>query len=123
LGSSERIKEEELRVDVLLMGVGAALVFQMLAAYLLIPVLSRTYRRIHARWGLPRPRSALLRWVLFVALPAGALLVPMFGQYGVKLGILATPFALVLLAAAEGVLWYSARALARGPISRGSFPH
>ncbi len=120
---SERIKEMALRYDVLLMAMGGALAALMLATVVLQPLLVKLYGAIEKRWGLPRPRSALLRYVLFVAVPVGLLLVPMFMRYGIKLGVLATPFGLLLFFALEGLLWRLRKALPDRWLARGSRSH
>ena len=105
LRRSERIKEVALRDAVLIMGAAGALIVVLVVSAMLRPIFERACEKIDRSWGLPRPRSQLLRYVLFVALPVGLLLVPMFTEFGVKLGVLAAPFALVLFFAAEGLLW------------------
>jgi arylsulfatase A-like enzyme len=105
LRRSERIKEVALRDAVLIMGAAGALIVVLVVSAMVRPIFERACEKIDRSWGLPRPRSRLLRYVLFVALPVGLLLVPMFTEFGVKLGVLAAPFALALFFAAEGLLW------------------
>lgn len=112
LRRSERIKEVALREAVLVICVAAALLALPVASAIVRPVFERACKQMDSSWGLPRPRSRLLRYVLFVALPLGLVLVPMFTTFGVKLGVLATPFALALFFAAEGLLWKLTEALA-----------
>jgi len=109
LRRSERIKEVALRDTVLIMGAAGALVVMLVASAIVRPTFDRAFEKIDRSWGLPRPRSPLLRYVLLVALPVGLLLVPMFTEFGVKLGVLAAPFALALFFAAEGLLWQLVR--------------
>ena len=119
LGRSERIKEVALRDAVLIMGAAGALIVLLAASAAVRPILERACERMDRSWGLPRPRSQLLRYVLFIALPVGLLLVPMFTEFGVKLGVLATPFALALFFAAEGLLWQLTQAISRKWVEPG----
>jgi len=105
LRRSERIKEVALRDTVLILGVAGALILALIASAIVRPSFERACEKLDRSWGLPRPRSPLLRYTLFVALPLGLLLVPMFIEFGVKLGVLTVPFALVLFFVAEGLLW------------------
>jgi choline-sulfatase len=111
LRRSERIKEVALRDAVLVMGAAGALIMLLVVSAMALPILERACEKVDRSWGLPRPRSRLLRYALFVALPVGLLLVPMFTQFGVKLGVLAAPFALALFFTAEGLLWQLAQAI------------
>lgn len=111
LRRSERIKEVALRDAVLIMGAAGALIVVLAVSAIVRPIFERACERLDGSWGLPRPRSQLLRYVLFVALPLGLLLVPMFTEFGVKLGVLAVPFALALFFAAEGLLWQLTRTI------------
>jgi arylsulfatase A-like enzyme len=113
LQRSERIKEVALRDAVLIMGAAGALILMLVVSAIVRPIFERACEKLDGSWGLPRPRSRLLRYVLFVALPVGLLLVPMFTEFGVKLGVLAAPFALVLFFAAEGLLWQLTQAFSR----------
>lgn len=113
LRRSERIKEVALRDAVLIMGAAGALILVLVVSAMVRPIFERAFQKIDRSWGLPRPRSQLLRYVLFVALPVGLLLVPMFIEFGVKLGVLATPFALALFFAAEGLLWRLTQAIGK----------
>ncbi len=105
LRRSERIKEVALRDTVLVVGVAASIVMALIVSTIVRPTFASACERIDRSWGLPRPRSRLLRYVLFVALPAALLLAPMFNAFGVQLGILAAPSALTLFFVAEGLLW------------------
>jgi arylsulfatase A-like enzyme len=105
LRRSERIKEVALRDAVLILGAAGALILMLVASAIVRPIFERAFEKMDTAWGLPRPRSPFLRYVLFVAIPVGLLLVPMFSEFGVKLGVLADPFALALFFAAEGLLW------------------
>ena len=105
LRQSERIKEVVLRDAVLIMGAAGALIVALVGSAIVRPMFERACEKIDRSWGLPRPRSRLLRYALFVVLPVGLVLVPMFTEFGVRLGVLATPFALALFFAAEGLLW------------------
>ena len=113
LKRSERIKEVALRDAVMVMGAAGTLITVLVVSAMVRPIVEKACKRLDGSWGLPRPRSQLLRYVLFVAVPAGLLLVPMFAEFGVKLGILAVPFALALFFAAEGLLWRLTQTLAR----------
>ncbi|MBW2381605.1 MAG: hypothetical protein JRG70_19035 [Deltaproteobacteria bacterium] len=110
LRSSERIKEVALRHAMLIMGAAGALIAVLVVSAIARPMFERACEKIERKWGLPRPRSPLLRYVLFVALPLGLVLVPMFTEFGVKLGVLAAPFALALFFTSEGLLWQLAQA-------------
>ena len=105
LRRSERIKEVALRDTVLVLGVAGTLVVALILSTIARPTFAIAVENIDRSWGLPRPRSRLLRYGLFVALPAALLLAPMFKAFGVQLGILAAPFALTLFFVAEGFLW------------------
>ena len=105
LGKSDRIKEVALRDAVLVMGAAGAIAAAIVVSLTVQPAFEKVCEKVDRSWGLPRPRSALLRYVLFIALPAGLLLVPMFAVFGVQLGILTTPFALALFFVFEGLLW------------------
>lgn len=113
LRRSERIKEVALRHAVLVIGAAGALMALLVVSAIARPVFERACERIDRSWGLPRPRSQLLRYAMFVALPVALLLVPLFTQFGVKLGVLATPFALALFFTAEGLLWQLAETISR----------
>lgn len=105
LRRSERIKEVALRDTVLILGVAGTIVMALILSTIVRPTFASACEKIDRSWGLPRPRSRLLRYVLFVALPAALLLTPIFNVFGVQLGILAAPFALTLFFVAEGLLW------------------
>ena len=105
LRRSERIKEVALRDTVLILGVAGTIVMALILSTIVRPTFASACEKIDRSWGLPRPRSRLLRYVLFVAVPAGLLLAPMFNAFGVQLGVLAAPFALTLFFVAEGLLW------------------
>jgi arylsulfatase A-like enzyme len=111
LQRSERIKEVALRDTILIMGAALAIILALILSAIARPAFVGACERIDRSWGLPRPRSRLLRYVLFVAVPASILLAPIFQEFGVKLGILATPFALVWFLVAEGLLWRLAEAI------------
>jgi arylsulfatase A-like enzyme len=120
LRRSERIKEVALRDAVLVMCVTGALIALPVASAIILPFFERTCRKMDRSWGLPRPRSPLLRYVLVIALPAGLVLMPMFTTFGVKLGVLATPFALALFFAAEGLLWQFTQTIVKKRFEPGS---
>ncbi len=111
LGRSERIKEIALRDTILILGATGALILALILSAIVRPTIERAVEKVDRSWGLPRPRSPLLRYVLFVALPAVLLFVPMFTRFGVKLGVLTAPFALALFFAAEGLLWQLTQAI------------
>jgi arylsulfatase A-like enzyme len=111
LHRSERIKEVALRDAVLTMGAGAAIAGTLIGVVVVHPIFVSALGKLDRAWGLPRPRSRLLRYALFVALPVGLLLIPMFGEFGVRLGILSAPFALGLFFTAEGLVSRCARAI------------
>ncbi|MBW1904058.1 MAG: sulfatase-like hydrolase/transferase [Deltaproteobacteria bacterium] len=119
LRRSERIKEVALRDTVLIMGAAGALIMLLVVSVVVRPLFERSCEKMDRLWGLPRPRSQLLRYLLFVALPVGLLLVPMFTEFGVKLGVLAAPFALALFFAAEGLLWQLTQAISRKWLEAG----
>jgi len=119
LRRSERIKEVALRDAVLIMGAAWALILVLVASAMVRPIFERAFEKMDRAWGLPRPRSPLLRYVLFIGLPVGLLLVPMFTEFGVKLGVLADPFALALFFAAEGLLWQLTKAIGRKRLETG----
>lgn len=122
LQRSERIKEIALRDAVLIMGAAGALILVLVVSAIVRPIFERACEKFDGSCGLPRPRSQLLRYVLFVALPVGLLLVPMFTEFGVKLGVLAAPFALVLFFAAEGLLWQLTQTFSRKWLEPGGRP-
>ncbi len=122
LQRSERIKEVALRDTVLIMGAAGGIVGALVGMGIVRPLFTSAFEKIDRSWGLPRPRSRLLRYVLFVALPVGLLLVPMFTEFGVKLGVLAAPFALLLFFAAEGLLWQLTQAFSRKWLDPGGRP-
>jgi arylsulfatase A-like enzyme len=105
LGQSDRIKEVALRQSVLIMGAAGTLGAALFFSALLRPFFERTCQTIDASWGLPRPRSPWLRYTVFIALPVALVLLPLFTEFGVMLGVLATPFALVLFFVGEGLVW------------------
>ena len=111
LSRSERIKEVALRDTVLIMGAAASIVATLILSSIARPTFARVCEKLDRAWGLPRPRSRLLRYALFVALPAAVLLVPLFNVFGVRLGILSAPFVLALFFVAEGLLWRLAQAI------------
>jgi arylsulfatase A-like enzyme len=111
LQRSERIKEVALRDTILTMGAALAIILALVLSAIARPAFVGACERIDLLWGLPRPRSRLLRYVLFVAVPASLLLAPIFQEFGIKLGILATPFALAWFLVAEGLLWRLAQAI------------
>ncbi|TFH32256.1 MAG: hypothetical protein E4H00_01810 [Myxococcales bacterium] len=111
LAKSDRIKAVALRDAVLIMGAAGAVAAALVVSLMVQPTFEKACEKIDRSWGLPRPRSPLLRYLLFVALPSGLLLVPMFTEFGVQLGILTTPFALVLFFVSEGLLWQVAQAI------------
>ncbi|MBW2510067.1 MAG: sulfatase-like hydrolase/transferase [Deltaproteobacteria bacterium] len=111
LERSERIKDVALRDTILTMGAALAIILALILSAIARPAFVGACERIDLSWGLPRPRSRLLRYVLFVAVPASLLLAPIFREFGIKLGILATPFALVWFLVAEGLLWRLAQAI------------
>lgn len=111
LRRSERIKEVALRDTVLTMGAAGAIIVTLIVSATARSVFVGACERIDRSWGLPRPRSRLLRYVLFVAVPASLLLAPIFREFGIKLGVLAAPFALAWFFVAEGLLWRLAQAI------------
>lgn len=123
LRRSDRIKEVALRDAVLILGVTSAVILAFALSAIARPTIERAVETVDRSWGLPRPRSPLLRYVLFVVLPAVLLLVPMFTRFGVKLGVLAAPFALVLFFVAEGLLWQLTQAIQGRLSKRGSGTH
>ena len=105
LQGSERIKSVALRDAVLIMGVAGAIAVALLVSVMMRPTFERACEKVDRSWGLPRPRSPLLWYILFIAVPTALVLVPMFDEFGVQLGILATPFALALFFVSEGLFW------------------
>jgi arylsulfatase A-like enzyme len=119
LQRSERIKEVALRDAVLIMGAAGAIVGALVGVVIVRPMFARAFTKIDRSWGLPRPRSRWLRYVLFVALPIALLLVPMFTEFGVGLGVLSGPFALALFFAAEGLIWQIAQTISEKWLAPG----
>lgn len=117
---SERIKEVALRDTVVILGVAGTVVMALILSTIVRPTFASACEKIDRSWGLPRPRSRLLRYVLFVALPAALLLAPMFNVFGVQLGILAAPFALTLFFVAEGLLWQLVQTISEKWLAPGS---
>lgn len=115
LGRSERIKEVGLREWILVTGAAGTVAAALVLSAMLRPIFERACAKLDRSWGLPRPRMAWLRYAVFVALPAVLLLVPLFTEFGVKLGILAAPTALLLFFVAEGLLWQLVRGRSRVP--------
>ena len=111
LGRSERIKEVALRETVLIMGAAGTVIAALILSSIARPVFTSLCERIDRAWGLPLPRSRLLRYALFVALPAALIFVPMFTEFGVQLGILTAPLALALFLVAEGLIWRLAQTI------------
>ena len=111
LSRLERIKEVALRETVLIMGAAGIVIGSLVLSSIARPMFASLCTRIDRAWGLPRPRSRLLRYALFVVLPAVLLLGPMFTEFGVKLGILTAPLALALFFVAEGLLWRLAQTI------------
>jgi arylsulfatase A-like enzyme len=62
------------------------------------------------RWLLPRPHGAVLRYLVFVALPLGVPLAGLLVVGARALGTYAAPMWLVVLVIAEGLLWLGWRA-------------
>lgn len=111
LSRSERIKEVALRETVLIMGAAGTVIAALILSSIARPMFASLCERIDRAWGLPRPRSRLLRYALFVVLPAVLLFVPMFTEFGVQLGILTAPLALALFFVAEGLVWRLAQTI------------
>ncbi len=83
--ASTAIKEPSLRDTVLVMFVAVAVGVMALAAALGRPMTRALMARMDRRFGLPFPRSGLLRYLAFIALPVGGVLLPMHAVYGVKI--------------------------------------
>lgn len=109
--ASAAIKEPSLRNAVLVMAVAIAVVVMALAAVLNQGLARKVMARVDAAIGLPFPKSSLLRYAFFVALPVGAILVPMYVIYGVKLGLMAPLFGTCLFFVAQGLVWHIGRSL------------
>ena len=71
-----------------------------------VPIAKRAVAAIDKRIGLPFPKWPEARYALYVALPAFLALRPMFLEYGVKLGVLALPLAVIAFFVIEGLLWH-----------------
>ena len=102
LSRTERIKEAALRDTVLIMGAAGIVVVTLIVSSIARPTFARACEKLDRSWGLPRPRSRLLRYALFVAVPAAVLLIPLFNEFGVRLGILSAPFALGVVLGRRG---------------------
>lgn len=119
LRRSERIKEVALRDTVLTMGAAGAIILALILSATARPAFVEACERIDRSWGLPCPRSRLLRYALFVAVPASLLLAPIFREFGIKLGILAAPFALAWFFVAEGLLLRLVQTIGNTWLKRG----
>lgn len=105
VGRLPRIKDPELRDIVLLIGVGGVGLAAQTAATAVHPLACRAMEAVDRRLGLPFPRWALARYLLFVAVPASAGIIPLFVEYGIQLGVLAAPLGVLLFLVAEGLLF------------------
>ena len=110
MGASTAIKEPSLRDAVLVMFVALAVGAMALAAALGRPMVRALMARIDQRFGLPFPKSGLLRYLVFIALPVGGILIPMHAAYGVKLGLMGPLFGACLFFTAQGLVWHLYRA-------------
>ncbi len=109
--ASTAIKEPSLRDAVLVMFVAVAVGVMALAAALGRPMTRALMARMDRRFGLPFPRSGLLRYLAFIALPVGGVLLPMHAVYGVKLGLMGPLFGACLFFVAQGLMWQIYRAV------------
>jgi len=123
LQASATIKEPSLRDVVLVMSVAGVLAVMAVGAAMLMPLARRLLTRVDATIGLPFPKWQLLRYVIFVAAPTGAALIPLYVIYGVKLGVLSTVFAVILFAVAEGLVWRLRCAIPARVLESGSRRH
>jgi|GEM_PF-2321552 len=105
MGASTAIKEPSLRNAVLIMAVAIAVGTMALAAGLNQSFARALMRRVDAKLGLPVPKSSALRYLIFIALPMGGVLIPMHAIYGVKLGLMSPLFGACLFFVAQGLVW------------------
>jgi arylsulfatase A-like enzyme len=121
-GSTDSIKDEALRADVTAWALLAAFGTLFVTTRATAPFVERLLARFDRRWGLPFPRWATLRYLLYVLLPAGALLVPPFFTYGAKLGLMSRLLGVLLFWVVEGMLHRLAVAAHRGLARRAWGP-
>lgn len=96
------IKDPELANSMMLLGVTLLGVGLVLSGSLLRGLMLRAMGAFDRRIGLPFPRWGWLRYLLFVLLPLGYGIVPLFQEHGVQLGILSVPFGAILFVAVQG---------------------
>lgn len=99
LEASVRIKEESLRSWLLVLSLAFIVLGTPLLTAAVAPVLERVFGALDRRLGLPRPAHPVTRFALFGLLPVLAIAVPLFVEFGVKLGVLAHLLAAVLFVA------------------------
>lgn len=90
---------------------GLALMGTFAAGGALAVVLARLFERLDERRKLPWPRSGALRYIVFVLVPCGAVLVPFVLGNKTDLGTFALPFWLILLFVLEGACLLAVRAV------------
>ena len=104
LSASSRIQIESLRTALLVGFVGFAVCAAILVQAMLRPLLSRAFRFLDRRVGLPFPSLRSAQWFLYAFAPTCLLLLPAFWLYGTSLGVLGLASGAVLLVVAVGLL-------------------
>ncbi len=99
------VQDPDLRAWLIVVAVAMLLAGGTLAGALVGRILLRPLGWIDRRWGLPWPRQAVARYLLFVLLPVVALLVPLILRHGAVLGRITLYLWLLLFLLAEGLLW------------------
>ena len=114
--------EPELAMRLALFATAIVVAGSAVAVAVLAPLVARPVGWVDRTIGLPRPRNAGLRFVLYVALPVISTLAPFVATYEVELGTLALPFGVALFVVVQGLLWHAWRPLATRLDVRSPWP-
>jgi arylsulfatase A-like enzyme len=108
--SLRTIQDDTMQGVLLLIAIGLLVLGLALLLTLLTPPVSRLVARFDERFGLPWPRSPLLRFPAFVMLPTVAVVLPLGIRYGEDLGNVLLPFEALVFLELEVLIYFLFRA-------------
>lgn len=111
LGSLETVGDPDLKRSLSLAVAAVMAVVGLFAGIVSAVLAQRPFGWLDRRFGLPRPKMASLRFLLFVTLPAAAALLPMAVSFRARLGIVVLPLFFAFWLVAEGLLLFAWRDL------------
>jgi arylsulfatase A-like enzyme len=100
----ENVADPSLRRALSTAVAGGAGVAGLFVAFVMAWLLVGPLRKVDSSIGLPFPKSASLRYLIFVAIPATAILLPLALTFRAGLGLIVLPLWLLLLIMGEGLV-------------------